>query len=40
MRRVSRLVPAGVEVRFLADRGFADTQLLRYLKEQLGWQFH
>lgn len=39
LRRVSRLVPAGVEVRFLADRGFADTQLLRYLKEELGWHY-
>lgn len=30
LRRVSRLVPTGAEVRFLADRGNASTQLMRY----------
>lgn len=39
LQRVSRLVPAGVEVRFLADRGFADTQLMGYLKGELGWHY-
>ncbi len=32
LKRAARLVPAGVSVRFLADRGFADTQLMRYLR--------
>ena len=36
---MSHLVPAGVKVRFLADRGFVDTQLLRYLTEELGWHY-
>jgi len=24
---------------FLADRGFADVQLMRYLRDQLHWNF-
>ncbi len=32
LKRASRLVPPGVSVCFLADRGFADTQLMRYLR--------
>ena len=28
-------VPKGMEIRFLADRGFADTRLLDYLTQQL-----
>ena len=32
------LLPAGVQVVFLADRGFADTNLMRHVKE-LGWHF-
>lgn len=39
LKRAARLVPAGVSVRFLADRGFADTQLMRYLREDLQWHF-
>jgi hypothetical protein len=35
LKRAARLVPAGVSVRFLADRGFADTKLMRYLREDL-----
>ncbi len=34
----SNLLPAGVRVVFLADRGFADTNLMRHVKE-LGWHF-
>jgi len=32
------LIPSGVEVIFLADRGFADTRLMSHLKK-LGWHF-
>jgi len=32
------LIPAGIEVIFLADRGFADTRLLSHIKK-LGWHF-
>lgn len=39
LQRTARLLPAGVSVRFLADRGFADTQLMRYLRETLGWHY-
>ena len=39
LKRAARLVPAGVSVCFLADRGFADVQLMRYLRDQLHWNF-
>lgn len=39
LKRAARLVPAGVSVRFLADRGFADTQLMGYLRDELQWHF-
>lgn len=39
LKRASRLLPAGVSVCFLADRGFADTQLMRYLRDELHWHF-
>ena len=32
-------MPSGVSVRFLADRGFADTKLMRYLTQELGWHY-
>lgn len=32
LKRASRLIPAGVSVCFLADRGNASTQLMRYLR--------
>lgn len=35
---VPALLPAGVKVVFLADRGFADTALLAHLR-RLGWHF-
>jgi len=34
----ARLLPMGVSVVFLADRGFADTHLMKHAKE-LGWHF-
>lgn len=39
LKQAARLVPAGVSVRFLADRGFADTKLMGYLREDLQWHF-
>jgi hypothetical protein len=39
LKRVQKIVPAGVSVCFLADRGFADTQLMRYLRDDLRWHF-
>ena len=39
LARVHRLLPIGVRVVFLADRGFADTCLMAYLKGQLGWHY-
>ena len=37
--KATRLLPVGVKVVFLADRGFVDHQLLRYLRAQLGWHY-
>lgn len=39
LKRATRLVPPNVRVCFLADRGFADTTLMRYLRDELQWQF-
>jgi len=33
------VLPDGVAVVLLADRGFADGKLMKYLKENLGWHF-
>jgi hypothetical protein len=38
LEAVPALLPAGVKVVFLADRGFADTELLAHLR-RLGWHF-
>jgi hypothetical protein len=32
LKRAARLIPAKASVCFLADRGFADTTLMRYLR--------
>jgi hypothetical protein len=39
LRQAVRTMPKGVEVVLLADRGFADGKLMKYLKENLGWHF-
>lgn len=39
LKRAARLMPPGVSVCFLADRGFADTGLMRYLRDELHWHF-
>jgi hypothetical protein len=38
LKRASGLVPAGVSVGFLADRGFADTTWMHYLSHE--WHGH
>jgi Transposase DDE domain len=38
LEAVPALLPAGVKVVFLADRGFADTELMAHLR-RLGWRF-
>jgi hypothetical protein len=39
LKRAARLMPSGISVCFLADRGFADTTLMRYLRDELRWHF-
>jgi hypothetical protein len=39
LRPVSRLLPPGIPVVLLADRGFADGKLIKYLQQTLGWHF-
>lgn len=39
LRQAARVMPFGVEVVLLADRGFADGKLMKYLKETLHWHF-
>jgi hypothetical protein len=39
LRQAQRVLPTGVEVVLLADRGFADGKLMKYLKENLNWHF-
>lgn len=39
LRRAARVMPDGVAIVLLADRGFADGKLMKYLKENLGWHF-
>ena len=39
LRPAQRVLPPGIAIVLLADRGFADGQLMKYLKETLGWHF-
>ena len=39
LRQAARLMPEGVSVVLLADRGFADGKLMKYLRETLKWHF-
>lgn len=39
LKRAARLILPGVSVCFLVDRGFADTPLMRYLRDELHWHF-
>lgn len=39
LRQAARIIPAGVPIVLLADRGFADGKLMKYLRENLHWHF-
>jgi hypothetical protein len=39
LRQASRALPQSAEIVLLADRGFADGKLLKYLKDTLHWHF-
>ena len=39
LRQAHRLLPSSLEVVLLADRGFADKNLMRYLTEKLDWHY-
>lgn len=39
LRQAQRLMPEGIRIVLLADRGFADGKLMKYLRENLGWHF-
>ncbi len=39
LTRVARLMPVEVKVILLGDRGFIDTQLMKYARQQLGWNY-
>ena len=39
LRQAQRVLPPGIAIVLLADRGFADGKLMKYLKENLGWHF-
>ncbi|WP_088894885.1 transposase [Leptolyngbya ohadii] len=39
LRQAQRILPDGVAIVLLADRGFADGKLMKYLRENLGWHF-
>lgn len=39
LRQVTRVLPGDAIVVLLADRGFADGKLMKYLQQHLGWHF-
>jgi len=39
LKEAKKLLPLGANVIFLADRGFADTELMKYLSETLHWHW-
>jgi hypothetical protein len=39
LRQAALVLPDGIAVVLLADRGFADGKLMKYLRENLGWHF-
>lgn len=39
LRQAARVLPDEATIVLLADRGFADGKLMKYLKENLGWHF-
>lgn len=39
LRQAARIMPDDIAIVLLADRGFADGKLMKYLKENLSWHF-
>ncbi|XGV97589.1 MAG: transposase [Leptolyngbya sp. BL-A-14] len=39
LRQAARIMPDGITVVLLADRGFAEGKLMQYLRENLSWHF-
>jgi len=39
LKRAQGLMPTDGNVCFLADQGFAETHLMRYLRQELKWHF-
>ena len=39
LKRVARLMPVGVKVILLGDRGFIEPKLMKYVRQQLGWSY-
>lgn len=39
LAQTSRLLPSGLKVVLLADRGFCDTKLMSYLRDELSWHY-
>jgi Transposase DDE domain len=39
LKRVAGLLPSGVKVVLLADRGFVDAELMRYVRNSLNWHY-
>lgn len=39
LRQAQRVLPEDVAIVLLADRGFADGKLMKYLRDNLGWHF-
>jgi hypothetical protein len=39
LAQAARLMPNGVKVVLLADRGFCDTKLMAHLSDELGWHY-
>ncbi len=39
LKEAARLMPGGVKVVLLADRGFCDTKLMAYLSDELSWHY-
>jgi hypothetical protein len=39
LKQFKELLPAGIQVTVLADRGFASTKLYRFIGKKLGWKY-
>jgi hypothetical protein len=39
LKQAQGILPERVEIVLLADRGFGDGKLMKYLRENLGWYF-